>query len=155
MCEHRLRNHSAGTIGHGTALPGFLLVLVALANSMRLSLMKAAHVALSSAARQEIRVWRRRICLRRRWPCTSHENTLPRKTGVEILNLSLQLGSCHSKEVRRGRQICGEGLRFDGENVHHPNPAIWCTGTETNFRVKVAGHESNCKILAELFKGVG
>src|SRR5580658_3779343 len=83
MCEHRLRNHSAGTIGHGTALPGFLLVLVALANSMRLSLMKAAHVALSSAARQEIRVWRRRICLRRRWPCTSHDNTLPRKTGVE------------------------------------------------------------------------
>ena len=59
MCEHRLRKHSAGTIGHGTALPDFLLVVVALVNSMRLSLMKAAHVALSSAARQEIRVRRR------------------------------------------------------------------------------------------------
>jgi hypothetical protein len=36
--------------------PDFLLVLVALASSMRLSLMKAAHVALSGVARQEIRV---------------------------------------------------------------------------------------------------
>jgi hypothetical protein len=35
--------------------PDFLLVLVALARSMRLSLMKAAHAAVSSAARQEIR----------------------------------------------------------------------------------------------------
>jgi hypothetical protein len=35
--------------------PDFLLVLVALASSMRLSLMKAAHAAASSVARQEIR----------------------------------------------------------------------------------------------------
>jgi hypothetical protein len=39
-----------------SASPDFLLVLVALANSMRLSLMKAAHAALSGVARQEIRV---------------------------------------------------------------------------------------------------
>jgi hypothetical protein len=39
-----------------TAMPDFLLVSVALARSMRLSLMKAAHAAVSSAARQEIRV---------------------------------------------------------------------------------------------------
>ncbi len=89
MCEHRLRKHSAGTIGHGTALPDFLLVVVALVNSMRLSLMKAAHVALSSAAGQEIRVRRRRISLRRRWPCTSQENTFPRKTGVENIERSV------------------------------------------------------------------
>ena len=145
MCEHRLRNHSAGTIGHGTALPDFL---VALANSMRLSLMKAAHVALSSAARQEIRVRRRRICLRRRWPCTSHENTLPRKTGVENIETQSSTWKLSQQRSATGRQICGEGLRFDGENVHHPDPAIWCTGTETNFRVTVAGRESNCKILS-------
>jgi hypothetical protein len=36
-------------------VPDFLLVLVVLARSMRLSLMKAAHAAVSSAARQEIR----------------------------------------------------------------------------------------------------
>ncbi len=38
------------------ATPDFLLVLVALANFMRLSLLKAAHAVLSSAAKQEIRV---------------------------------------------------------------------------------------------------
>jgi hypothetical protein len=38
------------------ATPDFLLVLVALANFMRLSLLKAAHAVLSSAAWQEIRV---------------------------------------------------------------------------------------------------
>src|SRR5580692_6467742 len=38
------------------AAPDFLLSLVALAILMRLSLTKAAHVAMSSAARQEIRV---------------------------------------------------------------------------------------------------
>ena len=38
--------------------PDFLLVFVALASSMRLSLMKAAHVAVSSVAWQEIRVMR-------------------------------------------------------------------------------------------------
>jgi len=36
-----------------SASPDFLLILVALANSMRLSLKKAAHVTLSSIARQE------------------------------------------------------------------------------------------------------
>jgi hypothetical protein len=42
-----------------TALnPDFLLISVALASSMRLSLMKAAHVAVSSVAWQEIRVMR-------------------------------------------------------------------------------------------------
>ncbi len=42
-----------------TALnPDFLLIFVALASSMRLSLMKAAHVAVSSVAWQEIRVMR-------------------------------------------------------------------------------------------------
>jgi hypothetical protein len=104
MCEHRLRNYSAGTIGHGTALPDLLLGLVALANSMRLSLMKAAHVALSSAARQEIRVRRRRICLRRRWPCTSHENTLPRKTGVENIERSV-----FNLEAVTAKKCDGEG----------------------------------------------
>jgi hypothetical protein len=44
-----------GTAGP-SASPDFLLVLVALASSMRLSLMKAAHAALSGVARQEIRV---------------------------------------------------------------------------------------------------
>jgi hypothetical protein len=39
-----------------SASPGFLLKLVALANFMRLSLLKGAHVALSCAAWQEIRV---------------------------------------------------------------------------------------------------
>jgi hypothetical protein len=39
-----------------SASPDFLLVLVALAGSMRLSLMKAAHVAASREAREEIRV---------------------------------------------------------------------------------------------------
>jgi hypothetical protein len=38
------------------ATPDFLLSLVALANFMRLSLKKAAHVVMSSAAWQEIRV---------------------------------------------------------------------------------------------------
>jgi hypothetical protein len=38
------------------AAPDFLLVLVALADFMRLSLLKAAHAAVSSAAWQEIRV---------------------------------------------------------------------------------------------------
>jgi hypothetical protein len=38
------------------ATPDFLLRLVALANFMRLSLMKAAHVVASCAAWQEIRV---------------------------------------------------------------------------------------------------
>jgi hypothetical protein len=38
------------------ATPDFLLMLVALANFMRLSLMKAAHVVVSGAAKQEIRV---------------------------------------------------------------------------------------------------
>jgi hypothetical protein len=38
------------------ATPNFLLRLVALMSFMRLSLMKAAHVALSGAAKQEIRV---------------------------------------------------------------------------------------------------
>ena len=112
MCEYRLRNRSAGTIGHGTALGA------------------AGYVCASARYAHH----------------TKTPN--PEKPECRILNLSLQLGSCHSKEVRRGRQICGEGLRFDGENVHHPNPAIWCTGPETNFRVTVAGHESNCKILA-------
>src|SRR5271156_6341190 len=109
MCELRLRNHSAGTIGHGTALGA------------------AGYV-----------------CARRPL-CTHTKTPYPEKPECRILNLSLQLGSCHSEEVRRGRQIRGEGLRFDGENVHHPNPATWCTGTEMNFRVTVAGHESNCK----------
>jgi hypothetical protein len=39
-----------------SASPDFLLVLVALAGSMRLSLMKAAHVAVASATWQEMRV---------------------------------------------------------------------------------------------------
>ena len=39
-----------------SATPNFLLRLAALANSMRLSLRKAAHAAVSSAAWQEIRV---------------------------------------------------------------------------------------------------
>jgi hypothetical protein len=39
-----------------SAAPDFLSDLVALANFMRLSLMKGAHVALSGAAWQEIRV---------------------------------------------------------------------------------------------------
>jgi len=39
-----------------SASPDFLLNLVALANFMRLSLLKAAHVALSCAAWQEIRL---------------------------------------------------------------------------------------------------
>jgi hypothetical protein len=39
-----------------SASPDFLLNLVALANFMRLSLLKGAHVALSYAAWQEIRV---------------------------------------------------------------------------------------------------
>jgi len=39
-----------------SASPDFLLNLVALANFMRLSVLKGAHVALSCAARQEIRV---------------------------------------------------------------------------------------------------
>ncbi len=38
--------------------PDFLLVFVALASSMRLSLMKAAHVAVSRVAWQVIRVMR-------------------------------------------------------------------------------------------------
>jgi hypothetical protein len=38
------------------ATPDFLLVLVALANVMRPSLLKAAHAVVSDAARQEIRV---------------------------------------------------------------------------------------------------
>jgi hypothetical protein len=38
------------------APPDFLWRLVALANSMRLSLKKGAHAALSRGARQEIRV---------------------------------------------------------------------------------------------------
>jgi hypothetical protein len=38
------------------AAPDFLLSLVALANFMRLSLRKAAHADLSTAAQQEIRV---------------------------------------------------------------------------------------------------
>jgi hypothetical protein len=38
------------------ATPDFLLILVALANFMRLSLLKAAHAVVSSAAWQEIRV---------------------------------------------------------------------------------------------------
>ena len=38
------------------ASPDFLCKLVALANSMRLSLKKGAHAALSRGARQEIRV---------------------------------------------------------------------------------------------------
>jgi hypothetical protein len=42
-----------------SASPDFLLILVALASSMRLSSMKAAHVALSSIARQEISSLRR------------------------------------------------------------------------------------------------
>jgi hypothetical protein len=40
------------------AIPDFLLKLVALANFMRLSSRKGAHAALSSAAKQEIRVSR-------------------------------------------------------------------------------------------------
>jgi hypothetical protein len=79
----------------------------------------------------------------------------PEKPEWRILNAQSSTWKLSQQRGATGRQICGEGLRFDGENVHHPNPAIWCTGTETNFRVKVAGHESNCKILAELFKGVG
>jgi hypothetical protein len=39
-----------------SATPDFLLISVALANFMRLSLLKAAHVVVSSAAWQEIRV---------------------------------------------------------------------------------------------------
>jgi hypothetical protein len=39
-----------------SASPDFLLNLVALANFMRLSLLKGAHVALSCAAWQEIRL---------------------------------------------------------------------------------------------------
>jgi hypothetical protein len=38
------------------ATPDFLLKSVALVNLMRLSLMKAAHVVVSGAAKQEIRV---------------------------------------------------------------------------------------------------
>jgi hypothetical protein len=40
----------------GYATPDFLLRLVALMSFMRLSLLKATHVALSGAAKQEIRV---------------------------------------------------------------------------------------------------
>jgi hypothetical protein len=36
--------------------PDFLLILLALTNSMRLSLMKAAHADVGGASRQEIRV---------------------------------------------------------------------------------------------------
>ena len=46
--EHRRSLHYA--------TPDFLLILVALSNFMRLSLLKAAHAVLSSAAWQEIRV---------------------------------------------------------------------------------------------------
>jgi hypothetical protein len=46
----------AGRTADPSASPDFLLDLVALANFMRLSLLKGAHVALSSAAWQEIRV---------------------------------------------------------------------------------------------------
>jgi hypothetical protein len=53
----------------------------------------------------------------------TEKHPTPKRRGGEYGTLSLQLGSCHSKEVRRGRQISGEGLRFNGENVHHPHPA--------------------------------
>jgi hypothetical protein len=45
-----------GETADPSASPDFLLNLVALANFMRLSLLKGAHAALSSAAWQEIRV---------------------------------------------------------------------------------------------------
>jgi hypothetical protein len=45
-----------GETADSSASPDFLLNLMALANFMRLSLLKGAHAALSSAAWQEIRV---------------------------------------------------------------------------------------------------
>jgi hypothetical protein len=50
-----VRTEKKPQISH-SATPDFLLKLVALAIFMRFSLTKAAHVAMSSAARQEIRV---------------------------------------------------------------------------------------------------
>jgi hypothetical protein len=47
------RSSEAGATIDFEAIPGFLLVLVALASSMRLSLMKAAHAAASSVTKQE------------------------------------------------------------------------------------------------------
>src|ERR1700727_1284650 len=66
MCENRKR-----TAGPSTTLrSGFLSRLGALMNFMRLSLRKAAHAAMSSAAWQEIRVRSGRDdnSIARKWP---------------------------------------------------------------------------------------
>jgi hypothetical protein len=58
------------------ATPDFLSNLVALANFMRLSLRKAAHGAMSSAAWQEIRVRSGRDdnSIARKWPKSARTN---------------------------------------------------------------------------------
>ena len=74
LCENRQRNSRS----LHCATPDFLSNLVALANFMRLSLRKAAHAAMSSAAWQEIRVRSgrddnsavpARASVRSTWPC--------------------------------------------------------------------------------------
>jgi hypothetical protein len=72
------------------------------------------------------------------------------KSGVEKRrSVSLQPGSCHSREYDE------EGVVKDyvstGRTSTTRNPAKHCTGTETNFRVTVAAHESNCK-MAHIFR---
>jgi hypothetical protein len=77
------------------------------------------------------------------------EHLTPKNRGGENIERSVfNLEAVTAKKYDEEGKICGEELRFDGENVYHPNHATWCTGTETNFRVPVAARESNCKIVS-------
>ena len=74
----------------------------------------------------------------------------PWKSGVEKRRtIRLQPGSCDSRECDEEGVV--KEYVSTGRTSTTRNPAERCTGTETNFRVTVAAHESNSK-MAHIFR---
>jgi hypothetical protein len=71
--------------------------------------------------------------------------------GVKIWNLlSLQRGSCNSRETRRERETVVKNDTSTGKTFSTCKPAAHRTGRAMGFRVTVAAHESNCKMIGWL-----
>jgi hypothetical protein len=113
MCEHRLRNCSAGATGHGTAL--------------------GAVGYFCAGAR-----------------LVQHVNTLPRKNrgGENIERSVFNLEDVTAKKCdKEGKSVVKDYVSTVRTYTTRTR-ATWCLGTEMNFRVTVAAHESNCKITS-------
>ena len=83
--------------------------------------------------------------MRRRWLCTTRKCLAPEKTGVErsVFNLEAVTARCD----KEGKSVVMDYVSTRRTYTTRTH-ATGSSGTETNFRVTVAAHESNCKITS-------